>query len=208
MKEGIHPGSVASPSGAAEQASGASTCTVDVFPSKAIEYLNSFAEAQAAEAEAAGVVQLDASPTVRSDIRRSRVLWLPQNREHAPIYQLVFDIVNRLNAQVFGLELLGVDEPFQVATYTAEEEGFYGWHVDIGPGRLAHRKLSLVVPLSDPKSYSGGEFEVFYDEAPKQIEMPLGRVLLFPSYLLHRVRPVTRGVRRSLVLWIAGPPFR
>jgi PKHD-type hydroxylase len=75
----------------------------------------------------------------------------------------------------------------------------------MGP-RKARRKLSLVCQLSDPSEYEGGELqintgEIFTPEKQK------GTVILFPSYLLHRVTPVTKGTRRSLVLWIEGPAF-
>ena len=75
--------------------------------------------------------------------------------------------------------------------------------------RHAPRKLSLSMLLSDPSEFEGGEFQVKTDDDNvKQLETVKGRAWFFPSYTLHRVAPVTKGVRRSLVLWVGGPPFR
>jgi PKHD-type hydroxylase len=188
---------------------GAATCVIDgVFPREAIGFLNAVADAEAHRAEAGGVVHPDASRHIERHVRRSRVSWLSHSAETRPLYEMVAQLVAHANQQVFRYELSGLNEPAQLATYRAEEEGFYGWHVDIGGGPLANRKISLVIPLTDPAAYQGGGFEVFHDSEPSPIEMPLGRVVMFPSYLLHRVRPVTAGVRRSLALWVSGPPFR
>jgi PKHD-type hydroxylase len=188
---------------------GAATCVIDgVFPREAIAFLNAVAEAQAQRAEVASIVHPDASQHIARHVRRSRVSWLAHSPESRPLYEMIAQLAAHANQQVFRYELSGLNEPAQLATYRAEEEGFYGWHVDIGAGPLANRKISLVIPLTDPASYQGGEFEVFHDSEPSPIDMPLGRVVMFPSYLLHRVRPVTAGVRRSLALWVSGPPFR
>jgi PKHD-type hydroxylase len=188
---------------------GASTCVADnIFPRDAIVALNRVADASAGKAEKGGIVLSDAKHARVADVRRSDVVWLGQEPEHRPIYDFVAQFVNKVNADVFRLDIQSFTEPFQVATYTAEARGFYGWHVDIGAGRLANRKLSLVVPLTDPSEYEGGAFEVFHDSEPTRIDMPLGRVVAFPSYLLHRVTPVTKGVRRTMAVWVSGPPFR
>jgi PKHD-type hydroxylase len=187
---------------------GASTCSADVFPRPAIDYLNRLAEASAGQAEAGGIVRADATPALADTVRRSEVVWLQDTPDNRPIYEVIAQFAQQANNQVFRLELTGFTEPFQLATYRASEGGFYGWHVDIGAGRLANRKLSLIVPLTDPAEYEGGEFQVFYDHEPTTFALPLGRILAFPSYLLHRVTPVTKGVRRSLAIWVSGPPFR
>jgi PKHD-type hydroxylase len=187
---------------------GAATATADIFPRDFTVYLNRVAEAEAARAEAGGIVRANAQPAHSNEIRRSNVTWLQDTPDNRPIIQLIFDAAREFNQKIFHLELSGLTEPFQLATYKATEQGFYGWHMDIGAGWLANRKLSLVVPLTDPSEYEGGEFQVFHDHEPLTLEMPLGRVLAFPSYLLHRVTPVTKGVRRSLAIWVSGPPFR
>jgi PKHD-type hydroxylase len=63
--------------------------------------------------------------------------------------------------------------------------------------------------LSDPNEFEGGELQVKPDSDDiKFLEQKQGRAWFFPSYTLHRVAPVTKGVRRSLVLWVGGPPFK
>ena len=87
----------------------------------------------------------------------------------------------------------------------SEDEGYYDWHVDMGPGK-ANRKLSLVCQLSDPSEYEGGELQIHTGQI-HTVEKKKGLVVIFPSYLLHCVTPVTSGKRQTLVLWIEGPPF-
>ena len=188
---------------------GASTCVADnVFPLEAIAQLNRFADERAGRAEKGGVVLADSKHVRVSEVRRSDVVWLGQEPESLPIYDFIAGFVDKVNAQVFRLDVQSFNEPFQIATYTAKARGHYGWHVDIGAGKLSNRKISIVVPLTDPSEYDGGQFEVFHDAEPTPIPMPLGRIVAFPSYLLHRVTPVTRGVRRTMAIWVSGPPFK
>jgi PKHD-type hydroxylase len=80
--------------------------------------------------------------------------------------------------------------------------------MDIGHGSGSLRKISVVIQLSDPTEYEGGELQVMNGEEPYRVcNKEKGSLIMFPSFLLHRVTPVTKGCRRSLVLWISGPPF-
>ena len=186
---------------------GASTATVDnIFPRQAIDYLNQLADRR--PGDMGSIVRGDASATVAEHVRRSEVFWLEDEPATRPIFQLIAQFVQKVNDQVFRADIVGFREPFQVATYRASDSGFYGWHVDTGAGRLAQRKLSLVIPLSDPADYEGGEFQLFHDHEPTTIAMPLGRIVAFPSYVLHRVTPLTKGIRRTLAVWVSGAPYR
>lgn len=99
----------------------------------------------------------------------------------------------------------------------------YDWHCDSGGeeetadprshGKI--RKLSIVVSLSDPKDYEGGDFQFQYratDDPNIITEVPVlktqGTIIVFPSYIWHRVKPITKGTRYSLVGWIRGWPYR
>ena len=96
-----------------------------------------------------------------------------------------------------------------MARYGAEREGHFAWHADIGDGPLAaRRKLTMVVQLSDGAGYEGGALEVMPSAQEVVASRGRGSATLFPSFLLHRVTPVTGGERHSLTTWAHGPAFR
>jgi PKHD-type hydroxylase len=96
-----------------------------------------------------------------------------------------------------------------VARYGAERKGHFDWHSDIGEGVIARqRKLTMVAQLSEPRDYEGGALEVWPSNAILAAPRDRGTLTFFPSYLLHRVTPVTAGERFSLTQWAHGPSFR
>lgn len=131
-----------------------------------------------------------------------RFIWPSQ--ESNWLFDFLEDALMKLN-RGYGFELTGFYDGIQVATY--EPGGRYDWHLDLGPGVYSSRKLSLSVQLSDAADYDGGELE-FLSVTDELGPRSRGSLIAFPSYLAHRVRPVTRGTRVSLVSWIGGPPFR
>ena len=142
------------------------------------------------------------------EIRKSRLKWINNSHTDAKwLYSKVLDLVKIANSNLWNFDLISSPESIQYTEYH-DGGGHYGYHVDIGPGSASHRKVSLVVQLSDPSEYVGGEFEILRGMNPEKLPNNQGSVLLFPSYLLHRVTPVTKGVRRSLVLWVGGLAFR
>ena len=86
--------------------------------------------------------------------------------------------------------------------------GHYDWHMDTGPDQFSRRKISITVQLSDPSEYEGGDLQLKINSGHQNTPKGFGTVVIFPSYLLHRVTPVTGGLRKSLVLWITGPAFK
>jgi len=142
-------------------------------------------------------------------LRRAEIAWLDDIPQAAWVMDRMIGLVAQANRQAFGFDLTDFGESAQVARYGAEREGHFGWHSDIGAGAwAAKRKLTVVVQLSDPTDYEGGALELWPDsnvmEAPRQ----RGLATVFPSFELHRVTPVTRGIRWSLTLWAHGPAFR
>jgi PKHD-type hydroxylase len=137
--------------------------------------------------------------------RESQIAWLgPRDIEFA--FRKVTDAVMSLNNQFFKFNLFGLAEGFQFTRYDAPS-GFYCMHVDKtlnGPVR----KLSLTIQLSDPEDYEGGELALQYGKEPEVMSKELGKLVAFPSYTLHEVRPVTKGTRYSLVAWVTGTPFK
>ena len=145
--------------------------------------------------------------------RHSDVSWIDSNEKSNDLFQYIFDIVHSANEQAkWGFEHQ-VIEPLQFTQYDGEKEQRYDWHVDhyIGDIEETIRKISFSILLNE--DYEGGEFEI---EAGSPIAEPRihtlkikkGDVLLFPSYTWHRVLPVTKGMRHSLVGWVRGPQWR
>lgn len=134
--------------------------------------------------------------------RNTEVRFLLPDDSNIWIFRKLYDAIQRLN-ESYRFNVSGF-EGLQVATYHVGD--FYDWHIDIGGDRLSTRKLSLSLQLSDSGDYDGGELEFMNIGSKPSRE--IGTLIAFPSFLMHRVTPVTRGVRKSLVAWIRGEPFR
>ena len=91
---------------------------------------------------------------------------------------------------------------------TAVAERVMGWHQDYGGPLSISRKLSLVVQLSDPFEYEGGNLQIKTGQEEQNVRKQRGLIVAFPSYVLHQVTPVTTGSRQSLVAWVSGPAFK
>ncbi len=139
-------------------------------------------------------------------IRRSQVSWLSKNSETAWVFEKLSHIASSLNTQYYDFNLTGFGESLQLTNYNGSEDGMYGWHQDYG-GQIS-RKLSLVLQLTDPSQYEGGNLQVMTTGEPQTVRKQRGLVVAFPSYVLHQVTPVTQGSRQSLVTWISGPNFK
>jgi len=105
---------------------------------------------------------------------------------------------------------LSSSEPVQFGLYGQGE--FYGKHRDIDKGTPINRKISITIQLTDPKYYRGGDFVLWGLEGEKEEYRDenwrnKGSVLVFPSFLYHKVEKVTKGTRASLVQWYAGPEW-
>ncbi len=136
--------------------------------------------------------------------RISEIYWLEWNSALSFVFEKIAASVTNANAKWWGYHLAGLNEPLQLTHYKGEQRGHYDWHEDHGDtGGFLHRKLSCVMPLND--AFEGGDFEMF--GRGKIPEMGVGTMIIFPSFRLHRVLPVTSGERWSLVNWVNGPPF-
>ncbi|MGR3805315.1 2OG-Fe(II) oxygenase [Marinibacterium profundimaris] len=143
------------------------------------------------------------------NLRRAELVWLDEVEGTGWIMERIIDLVRVANRDVYGFDLTEFAESPQVARYGAEREGHFSWHADIGDGRLAaRRKLTMVVQLSDSADYAGGALEIMPSAQAVSAARERGSATLFPSFLLHRVTPVTEGERYSLTTWAHGPRFR
>ena len=151
----------------------------------------------------------------KSSIRRSKISFFDYDEEIDKLFVKIILEYNRLYSG-WKYYIDGIED-IQVTRYS--EGDFYDWHVDasnwniVRNGKECNRKISVTVFLNDPEEYEGGEFDLeIY--GPKKVvryksfKLSKGSIIVFPSDKWHRVRPVTSGVRKSLVIWFSGPPLR
>ena len=145
--------------------------------------------------------------------RRSKIKWLIPNSHLDWLYERIYQISLKANNQ-WGFDLAGINENIQYTEYDSEDLGHFGWHLDLGNKGARVRKISITIQLSNPSEYEGGNLEVFtggdYNNPNNKRIAPKEQysATIFPSYILHRVTPVTKGIRKSLVIWVGGTPFR
>jgi len=146
-------------------------------------------------------------------VRVSNIKFHERNNENAWIFDKLNFVIQSANEMFYGFELNGYDA-FQYTTYNSEETGRYNWHMDMATGKdnipkdmVETRKLSLTLCLND--EFEGGEFQINdgNQDRPQTLPAKKGRAFLFPSFMIHRVMPVTKGVRKSIVVWVTGPKF-
>jgi len=138
--------------------------------------------------------------------RVTTISWLPFE-EMKPMYNNLNNFIQAANLNHFGFGNIQITENAQFTEYP--EGGFYDWHMDCDVN-MAHeppvRKISMTLLLSPESQFEGGDLEVM---APgKSAKLKQGHAVIFASFLNHRVKPVTRGVRQSLVMWFGGTPFK
>jgi len=141
-----------------------------------------------------------------SDIRNSRISWLYPNDDMDWVFRRVTDIAVNLNERFFKFDLFGLNEGFQFTNYEAPSSK-YGKHIDRGINTPV-RKLSISIQLTDPEKYEGGELYLYEEDKGTLMDKTQGTLVIFPSYVLHEVMPVTKGERNSLVTWITGKQFK
>lgn len=145
---------------------------------------------------------------INTDYRNNSVAWLPFDEENSWMYAYIGEIASLANSNYFGYDLDGAAEPMQYSEYKVGQH-YKSWHIDRNPDSTLPRKLTIVVQLSHPDDYEGGDLEINGgDECHKVLDKEKGKVHMFNSQLQHRVTPITKGLRRSLQMWIGGPAFR
>ena len=141
------------------------------------------------------------------NVRKSEIVWLNEPWINRHLHPFVHH-ANR-NAG-WNFQYTG-HENIQFTKYV--DDGHYDWHADMDvepPNHGIVRKISMTIPLVDGSEYEGGDFVIknsFGDEIVIKEARKKGSVIVFPSFLLHKVTPVTSGTRYSLVMWTLGQPF-
>ena len=140
------------------------------------------------------------------DVRKSEIAWLYSFDNMEWVFRRVTDIILNLNERFFGFDIFGLNEGFQFTNYKAPGDK-YGKHIDRSMD-FPVRKLSISIQLTDPKEYEGGELYLYQGDKGELMDKKQGTLIMFPSYVLHEVMPVTKGERNSLVSWVTGNQFK
>jgi len=152
-----------------------------------------------------GTVFKDKNPDLAL-ARQSTVSWLPFDKMQ-PMYDDITNFIQKTNRNHFGFGDIQIREQAQVTEYIKGD--FYNWHTDTALDMNVEppvRKLSMTLLLNDPSEFDGGELQIAGAKNTKLMKQ--GHATIFASFLQHTVTPVTRGVRRSLVMWFGGEPFK
>ena len=145
---------------------------------------------------------------VDTKTRISHISWIPfDNIDAKPMYKKLEEVMYMTNKRHFGFENMEINENAQYTEYP--EGGFYNWHMDLDTNMSNEppvRKISMSLNLSAENEYEGGGLEI---QKPGNIISPKqGHAVFFASFVNHRVIPITRGIRKSLVMWFGGEPFK
>ena len=136
---------------------------------------------------------------VDENVRKSRISWFDTGKD-AWLYHVLWGYMVRANTNAgWNFDIKEQQQP-QFTVY--DKSFFYDFHEDASYHEDNMRKLSLVVFLSETTDYDGGNFEF---REPAEVPAEKGSILVFPSFLYHRVTPVESGLRYSLVNWFTGP---
>ena len=169
-------------------------------------------------------------------VRNSHIRWIDYNEKSAWLYKHLSELIQTANNEMWNFDISYIDDSIQYTEYhdnggppaSRSKSGStnvcrgrgpqrkpkkirwhkHDWHLDVGMYPVNHRKISVTIQLSDPDDYEGGDFEVMTSSIPDIAPRKKGCAILFPSYLLHRVTPVTKGIRKSLVVWVNGQPLK
>lgn len=141
---------------------------------------------------------------VMSDYRQAASQFVMPGPETRWIFERLSRLLISANNAVYHFNVAGFEQGFQISEYPVGNG--YGWHVDIGHHVAMRRKLSMTVQLSSADEYEGGELEFMIPAL--SADRNIGSLCVFPSWMLHRVSPITQGVRWSLASWVCGEPFK
>jgi PKHD-type hydroxylase len=153
-----------------------------------------------------GMGRRRATSGVDTKKRVTTIGWIPF-KDMPEMYRDIEKTMLQANNNHFGFEGMQITEPAQFTHYLTG--GFYEWHMDndvLGKHQPPVRKISMTLLLSDPSTFEGGELE--FMSKGKTAKLKQGQAIFFASWLQHRVKPVTRGERKSLVMWFGGPSFK
>ena len=147
-----------------------------------------------------------AGGTVDTKTRTSHISWIPFAKMQE-MYKVIENIMLKTNSNHFGFDGMRLTEPAQYTEYPTG--GFYDWHIDSDVNCANEppiRRISMTCLLSPESEFEGGGLELMSDG--KIVRPKQGQAIFFASYIRHRVIPISKGIRKSLVMWFGGPSFR
>ena len=145
-----------------------------------------------------------------SNYRICDIAWLESDEVESDfdwVYATLANAISKVNNEYFKFDLTHLTA-LQFTVYNGNNHSNYQKHLDIGR-QFPNRKLSFSVQLSDDAEYVGGDLRFHYiKNQPEVAPREKGKIIFFPSWVVHDVTPVTQGTRRSLVGWVNGPNFK
>lgn len=144
---------------------------------------------------------------INTDIRDTDIAWLHPDSTTEWLYERMKNLIARINYDKYQFDITNM-QALQYGKYKAD--GHYEWHIDSGPNLPVHRKLTFILALSDVNTYEGGELLINLTGDPahaQSMKIEKGDLVVFPSFVPHKVSPVTAGERITLVTWATGPKF-
>ena len=145
-----------------------------------------------------------------SDYRVCDIAWLKSDEVESDfdwVYATLTDAIKKVNNEYFQFDLTHLTA-LQFTVYDGKNNSNYQKHMDLGRS-FPNRKLSFSIQLSDDNEYTGGDLRFHHIKTQPEIApRTRGKIIFFPTWMVHDVTPVTQGIRYSLVGWVNGPNFK
>lgn len=187
-------------------------CYYEAFNDSELDTMCSYFDTQTLDKGTIHYGNHDKKPTEPTRISNIKFFYRDaQDKNTSWIFERIEQVIKTINDDFYQFDLDGFDY-FQYTEYDANENGKYEYHMDTFLNEECKtRKLSITICLNESgKDYEGGqlEFNVSQESLSAEFGTKKGRMVLFPSFIIHRVKPVTKGIRKSIVVWVEGPKFK
>ena len=180
--------------------------TTPIFTPKQCEMIIAAGKAEPKQNAGVGNKEGIKGGVIDTKTRTSHISWIPFKKMN-DMYKDIERIMKTTNGNHFGFDGMTITEMAQYTEYP--EGGFYEWHVD-NDVSFTHeppvRKISMTCLLSPESEFEGGDLEL--TKPGNVAKLKQGHAIFFASFINHRVTPVIKGNRKSLVMWFGGPPFK
>ena len=188
-------------------------CVEDYFTDQELQHIEFISKLKPLN-KATTIAQSNGAVVNDNPIRISNNSFHGYTEENSWFFEKMNSAIESVNNSVYGFDLYGYKD-YQYTEYEGSENGKYGVHMDLimteaKPADLLDtRKLSISLLLSESETdFTGGDFLIYEGGNPTKVEARKGTMILFPSFMLHEVKPVTSGLRKSIVIWVEGPKFK